>query len=275
MTLFQTILLGIVQGLTEFLPISSSAHLVLVPYLLGWDIPDRAAFVFDVLVQLATILAVITFYWHDLKSITLALMKGVIQRQPFVDPQAREGWAILIATIPAGLIGLMLKDIIELAFNNAVMTAIFLFITALILLLAEYFSRHQNPVHEHEMTWRDALIVGIFQAAAIFPGISRSGATITGGMIRGLRRPDAARFSFLIASPIMLAAGLLATIDLISLPDLDKLLPAFLPGFIASAITGYLSIRWLLGYLSRHSLIIFAIYCTILSGCVILIHLLS
>ncbi len=273
MTLFQSILLGIIQGLTEFLPISSSAHLVLVPHLLGWDIPEGPAFVFDVLVQLATILAVITYFWTDIISITTAFLTGIFQGKPLDNPQARLGWAILIATIPAGIIGFLLKDVVESAFNSPSITAGFLLVTAVILLLAEYIGRQRDPIRVRELSLVDALWIGFFQAAAIFPGISRSGATITGGMVRGLTRPAAARFSFLIAIPIMLAAGVFALVDLLSLPELGDLLPLFLPGFIASAITGFISIRWLLGYLSRHSLVIFALYCAVLSISIFIVDL--
>ncbi len=128
---------------------------------------------------------------------------------------------------------------------------------------AERFGRHNQPVER--ITWIDALFIGFYQAIAIFPGISRSGSTITGGMARNLDRPAAARFAFLMSMPIMLAAGLLAGKDLIGLPNLGSLLPVFIPGFMASAVVGFLAIRWLVGYLVRHSLYVFSIYCAALA----------
>jgi undecaprenyl-diphosphatase len=261
MTLLQSILLGIIQGLTEFLPISSSAHLVLVPYLLNWDIPEGQAFIFNVLVQVATLVAVIAYFWKDLMDILQAWLKATWQCRPFSTSDSRLGWYILLATLPAGIIGLLLKDLVERAFASPVVTAGFLFITAVLLVIAERVGKRDRQLEE--IKGGDALLVGFGQALAIFPGVSRSGATIAAGMTRNLQRPASARFAFLISIPIMLAAGLLAGLDLLNIPDFASLLPVFIPGFIAAAVTGYLSIRWLLVFLLRHTLYGFAIYCVV------------
>lgn len=262
MTVFQSIILGIVQGLTEFLPISSSAHLVIVPYLLNWEIPPAQAFVFDVLVQVATLAAVFSFFWSDISLITKAFLKGLKDRAPFSDPQSRLGWLLILATIPAGLIGVLIKGVVESLFSNPGITGMFLFLTAGLLVLAEKIGKRNRALLQ--LSWQDALWIGFFQAIAIFPGVSRSGATISGGMIRDLERPASARFAFLMSIPVMLAAGLLASIDLLHTPGLTEMLPIFIPGFIASAITGYLVIRWLLRYLAQHTLYDFAIYCVVM-----------
>ena len=272
MTIFQSILLGIAQGLTEFLPISSSAHLVLIPYLLNWDIPISQAFIFDVLVQVATLIGVVAYFWRDLTTIISAVLKGLWQRQPFSNPSARLGWFILLACLPAGVIGLALKDLVEQAFDSPLATAFFLFGTAILLVMAEIWGKRLRNFEQ--ITWLDALWIGFFQVLAIFPGLSRSGATISGGMLRHLDRPPAARFSFLLLVPIMLAAGAVASLDLIQTPNLGSLLPVFIPGFIASAVVGYLAIRWLLGYLARSSLYIFSIYCTVLALITLLVYFL-
>jgi len=264
MTLLQSIVLGVIQGLTEFLPISSSAHLVLTPYLLGWKIPPHEAFVYNVQVQVATLVAVFAYYWSDVRVILNAMLDSLRQNKPFSDPQSRLGWYILLGTLPAGLIGLAVKDSVEAAFNSPSITAFFLLITAILLFAGERAGKKSKTIDQ--MSWVDALWVGFFQAAAIFPGISRSGSTISGGMLRGLERPAGARFAFLLSMPIMLAAGFLTLLDLLGMPNLGSLLPIFIPGFIVAAITGYLSIRWLLGYLVRHSLLIFSIYCVALAG---------
>ena len=268
MNILQSIILGIVQGVTEFLPISSSAHLVLVPHLLGWKIPAQAGFIFDVLVQDATLLAVFIYYWKDIRDILKAVISGLRQGKPFGSAEARLGWLIVLATLPAGVIGFLLKNTVEEAFQSPNATALFLLVTAGLLLVAERIGKQRSKIEI--LTWKDALIIGFFQAVAIFPGISRSGATITGGMARDLERPAAARFSFLMSIPIMLAAGLLAGMDLLKLPDIGSLLPTFIPGFIASAITGYLAIRWLLKFLINHPLTIFSVYCAAL-GLLVLI----
>lgn len=259
MTVFQSIVLGIVQGLTEFLPISSSGHLVIVPYMLGWEIPPQEAFVFDVLVQVATLAAIIIYFWKDLITIVKAFFSGIRDRRPLSDPNSRLGVYILVATIPAGLLGILIKDIVEQAFNSPIATAFFMLLTAGLLILAERVGARKRNLEQ--LTYLDALWIGIFQALAIFPGISRSGSTITGGMTRHLMREPAARFSFLLSIPIMLAAGLLASIDLTEIPGAADAALVYMTGMIAAAITGYLAIRWLLRYLTRHPLYVFAIYC--------------
>jgi undecaprenyl-diphosphatase len=259
MTIIQSIILGIVQGLTEFLPISSSAHLVLVPYWLGWTFPTEQIFVYNVLVQMGTILAVIIYFWRDLVNIISAVIRGLIARKPFEDPDSRLGWMVVLATIPAGLAGLLIKDLVESAFNSPMATAILLLGTSAFLIIAEIFGKRISTLKE--MTWLDAIVVGLFQAVSIFPGISRSGSTITGGMLRKLDRPSAARFSFLMSIPIMIAAGGVGVKDMLSIPNLASFLPVMSIGIITAAIVGFLSIKWLLGYIRKHSFFGFAYYC--------------
>lgn len=263
MNILQAILLGIVQGATEFLPVSSSGHLVLVPRLLDWQIPPAEAFVFDVLVQLGTLAAVILYFRRDLVDISLAWLRGLAARRPFADRHALLGWYLILATLPAVFFGLLLKDRIETVFDRPVQVAGFLLATAGLLLLAEYAGKRRRALEQ--IAWWDALIMGLFQVLALFPGISRSGATITGGMLRSLDRSVAARFSFLMSVPVMLAAGVLAILDLLTVPDLGGFLPVMLAGFLAAAAVGYLSIRWLLAFLTRRSLVYFSLYLVIVS----------
>lgn len=263
MSIFQGIILGIIQGLTEFLPVSSSAHLVLVPYLLQWRLDADSAFVFDVIVQLGTLAAVIIYFWKDLIAIIQAMLAALKAGQPFRDGPSLLGWWIVLATIPAGLAGLLLKSKVEAAFASPLVTAIFLFVVAIIMTLAEGLGKQNRSLEA--MRLPDAVTVGLFQALAIFPGISRSGATISGGLLRGLNRDAAARFSFLMSVPIMLAAGALAVKDLAELPNLAQFLPVMLLGFLVAGVVGYFAIRWLLGYLRKNSLIPFALYCALLS----------
>ena len=271
MTLFQSILLGIIQGLTEFLPISSSGHLVIAPYFFGWDIPPQDAFVFDVLVQVATLGAVIVYFWRDLLAIGKALYNGIRSKKPMADPDSRLGYYILLATIPAGLIGFLIKDLVEQAFNSPTTTGILLLVTAGLLVAAERVGARSRELDQ--VDWKDALVVGLFQALAIFPGISRSGATITGGMTRNLEREPAARFSFLISIPIMIAAGVLAVIDLAKMPSSTESMYVLAAGMLAAAITGYFAIRWLLQYLTRRPLYGFAIYCAVVGSLALVVSL--
>ncbi len=266
MTLVQAIILGIVQGLTEFIPVSSSGHLVLVPHFLGWQFTKEQAFIFDVLVQWGTLLSVFIYFWQDLTTIARAFVQGIVQgifqRKPLVDPDAKMGWYLIVATVPAVVFGLLGKDLIEHAFASAKMTGYFLFLTAILLVIAELAGQRSRSMEE--ITWLDSLLIGFSQVLALLPGVSRSGATIAGGMTRHLDRSAAARFSFLMSVPVMLGAGVLAFKDLAELPTLNDFLLPLLVGFLAALISGYIAIRWLIVYLSKHSLYLFAVYCTVL-----------
>jgi undecaprenyl-diphosphatase len=263
MTYLQSIILGILQGLTEFLPISSSAHLVIAPYLLGWKIQNNYIFPFDVLVQVGSLFALLVYFQLDLRIIITGFIQGIYHKNPLQNPNSRLGWYLIIATIPAGIFGLLFKGIIEQAFSTPRITALSLLVSALLLIVAEQLG--QGSRKQDEMTWFDSLWIGLFQVLAVFPGISRSGSTIAGGMTRKLSRNESARFAFLMAIPIMLAAGLLATIDLVNTPEFTQLLPVYMVGFTCSLIVSYLAIRWFLKYLKGHKLYIFAIYCLFLS----------
>lgn len=264
MTYLQSILLGILQGVTEFIPVSSSGHLVLAPYLLGWSIDPGEAFVFDVLVQVATLAAVIIYFWKDLTRILQAVIQGLLKGKPFQELDARLGWYLVLATVPAGTVAVLFKDTFEAAFSNPRWAASFLLVTAGLLFLAEVMQNKHRTLDQ--IGWVDAVWIGFFQVLALFPGISRSGSTISGGLTRHLDRPSAARFSFLMAVPVMLAAGGLALVDLFSMPGWAARFPVYLAGFASAALVGYLSIRWLLRYLAHHSLLVFAVYCTLLGS---------
>jgi undecaprenyl-diphosphatase len=261
MNLLQALVLGLVQGATEFIPVSSSGHLVLIPWILGWRLEPQAAFVFDVLVQWGTLVALVVFYWRDLVALVRAVIVGLARRRPLEDPLARLGWLIAAASVPAAIAGLLFKEAVESAFNNPAAVSAFLLGTALLLLLSERLSRQTRALSE--LTLADALWVGLAQALALLPGISRSGSTIAGGLTRGLRRAEAARLSFLMFVPVMLGAGVIALKDLADSPAPAALLPVLAVGFLTSAVVGYLAIRWLLGYLSRRPLTPFALYCLV------------
>jgi len=272
MTILQAIILGIIQGITEFLPISSSAHLVLIPYLVGWELDADFVFPFDVLIQLGMLTALIFYYRTDLLEIFRSVLIGIKNKNPIEDEAARIGWFTLLATVPAGLAGLLIKDRVEDAFNNPYLTAILLFVTSGLLFIAEFAGRKNRSLNE--LRPLDALWIGIFQAFSIFPGISRSGSTIAGGMTRNFDRRSSSQFAFLMAIPALLAAGLLEILDLLKLPNLSAYLPMMAIGFLTSVIVGYFAIRWLINYLSAHSLLPFAVYCLIFgAGALLLLGL--
>ena len=268
MNLLQALILGLVQGATEYIPVSSSAHLVLVPWLLGW--PD-ASFAFEVLVQWGTLVGVFIFFWQDIWAITRAVLQGLVQRRPLHNFEAKLGWLIVVATIPAVVIGGLFKDYFEAAYSAPVFVGGLLMLTAILLVVAERFGSRQRTLEN--WNWLDAGIVGLWQAAAILPGISRSGATISGAVLRQFDRTSAARFSFLMSIPVLLGAGVVALNDLLEAGTLAAELPAITVGFVAAAIAGYICIRWLLRYLQNHSLYIFAIYCAALSALTVVVYL--
>lgn len=263
---FYSFLLGIIQGLTEFIPVSSTAHLLIAQHLLG--IPaDDAAFSFSVLVQLGTILSLIVYFWKDLVAIFMETLKNLGGLRDFksLPENAKMGWYIVIATIPALLAGYLLKPLVEALFKTPLVeAAIRLFAAAILLALAEALSKKNRKLNT--MTWLDALFVGVMQVVAVFPGASRSGTTISGGMFRGFDRPSAARFAFLMSVPVMLAAGAYQALDLRKIADLGSFLPLLAVGFVTAAIVGWFAIKWLLNYLNKNSLYVFAAYCAVVGA---------
>ena len=261
MTTFQSFLLGIIQGLTEFIPVSSTAHLLISQTIL--KIPaDDAMFSFLVIVQLGTIVSLFAFYWKDLISIAKATLD--FRRST---PERDLGIFIIIAPIPALIAGYFLKDTVEALFKQPMLEAsIRLFTAAVLLTLAEWLTKKNRSLDS--MTWFDALIIGIMQIIAVFPGASRSGTTISGGLFRGFNRPSAARFAFLMSVPVMLAAGGYEMLDVLKMPNLGEFLPLLAVGFVTAALVGWFAIKWLIGYLSKHSLYIFAAYCAIVGAVV-------
>ncbi|MDO9301147.1 MAG: undecaprenyl-diphosphatase UppP [Anaerolineales bacterium] len=274
MTFLQAFLLGIIQGLTEFIPVSSTAHLLIAQRLLGIPASD-AMFSFLVIVQLGTLVSLFIFYWKDLISIANATLHATrcTLTKPCatwnLTPDALLGFYIILATIPALLAGWLLKDAVEALFRQPMLEAsIRLFTAAVLLSLAEWFSKKNRDLNS--MTWLDALIIGLMQVIAVFPGASRSGTTIAGGMFRGLDRPSAARFAFLMSAPVMLAAGAYEMLDVIRMPNLAQFLPLLAVGFVTAAIVGWFAIKWLINYLSKNSLYVFAGYCAVF-GIIVLI----
>ena len=265
---YQAFLLGIIQGLTEFIPVSSTAHLLIGQQLLGIPASDTM-FSFLVIVQLGTLVSLFIFYWRDLMSIakaTLDFRHSTKERDL--------GIYIIIATIPALLAGYLLKDAVEALFKQPMLEAsIRLFTAAFLLSLAEWLSKKNRDLNS--MTWLDALIVGLMQVIAVFPGASRSGTTIAGGMLRGFDRPSAARFAFLMSAPVMLAAGLYEMLDVIQMPNLAQFLPLLAVGFVTAAIVGWFAIKWLINYLSKNSLYVFAGYCAVVGFIVLIANLFS
>jgi len=267
MTLLQAILLGILQGATEFIPVSSSGHLVVLPWLLDWPEPGLA---FDAIVHWGTVLAVLAVFWRDLYRLLLAGLESLRTRS-LADPDARIGWWIVIGTVPAAVIGYLFQDFFKALFGTPVAAAGFLLVTGVILSLSERLGTRRHEAEE--MSWLDALLVGLAQAAAIAPGISRSGATIAAGLFLGVKRAAAARFSFLLVVPAILGAGILSLLDLASEGGLAGDGPLLASGFLAAAISGYVCIRFLLSYLRQGRLYVFAVYVWLLGAASLVVAL--
>lgn len=264
MSIVQAILLGIIQGLTEFIPVSSSAHLVLVPWALGWPAPNL---LFDTMLHWGTLTAVVAYFWRDWLAIARGFFRSLAARGPWsrrpggrlASPESRLAWWIIIGTLPAMVLGVLFDDFFESLFGAPVAVAVFLLVTAVILTLSERLGQRTRPMDG--MAAADAWTVGLGQALAIAPGISRSGATIAAGLARGLTREDAARYSFLLSTPIIFGAGLKQLLDVAGSGTAGTPWPAVVAGTLAAALSGYLCIRFLLAYLRRGKLYVFAGYC--------------
>ncbi len=259
MTIIQALILGIVQGATEFLPISSSGHLVLVPWLLNWDAGGGNSLAFDTLLHWGTLAAVLVYFWRDLRQILLAVVDGLRRRRPMETPSARLGWFIVVGSIPAALVGLLLEEWFEVVFGRPVAAALLLFGTAGLLLFAERSTAGERGLDT--IGWREAMLIGVAQALAILPGVSRSGATISAGLRLGLERAEAARYSFLLSVPAVVGAGVWQLYQLLQSGGLSEQAGVLLTGFASAAVVGYLAIHTLLLFLRRRPLSLFAAYC--------------
>ncbi len=252
MNIMHALVLGLVQGLGEFLPISSSAHLILVPWLFGWPDPGLA---FDVALHWGTLAAVVAYFRQDLWLLAKGFWASLFRStRDLRQLHQRMAWLLVVASVPGALAGKLLEQQAEHAFRNPLLIAAALGGFGLVLLAADWFGRKLKTL-EH-IRWWEAVLIGCGQALAIIPGVSRSGSTIAAGLALGLQRADAARFSFLLSAPIIFGAGL------VNLRHLgaggDPAAPAL--GFLAAALSGFLAIRYLLRYVARHDFRIFVWY---------------
>jgi undecaprenyl-diphosphatase len=253
MTTFQSLVLGVVQGVTEFLPISSTAHLRIVPALLHWEDPGAA---YTAVLQLGSLVAVIGYFLPELMKMLAAAAAAVMDRSRPPTRPARELVYLVVGTLPAGVAGVAFKHAIEGSFRSLWVIAVALVVVALLLAVVEKTARHTRTFEE--ITLRDALIIGCAQAFAVIPGVSRSGSTLMAAMALGLRREAAARFSFLLSVPVVAAAGVFEMPKVLRAHDLSG--NTLVIGLLAAAVAGYFSIAWLLRFLRARSTIPFVIY---------------
>ncbi|WNG61256.1 undecaprenyl-diphosphate phosphatase [Archangium gephyra] len=266
MSLLQAIVLGLVQGLTEFLPISSTAHLRIVPELFGWPDPGAA---YSAVIQLGTVAAVLIYFRKDIVTLLRAFFLGLARREPFATTDSRLAWFVLIGTLPIGICGLAFKKTIEGSLRSLYVISGSLIVLALILLVVERMASHKRTLDD--MRWRDGLIVGLWQALALIPGSSRSGTTITGALSLGLRREDAARYSFLLSIPATSLAGIFELKHLLEATERPSTM-ALVTGTLVAFASGWAAIAWLLSYLRKRSTLIFIVYRVVL-GVVLLVLL--
>jgi undecaprenyl-diphosphatase len=284
MIFLQAAILGLVQGLTEFIPISSSAHLIIVPWLFGWSDPALTSLPFDVALHLGTLLAVLAFFAQDWLRLFQAGVASLVERRIGPDPDRRLAWLLVVGCIPGAIVGVLAESKIEALFHKPgapiqpaaiVVMGVIIALLGATLFWVERVASHQRKLNE--ITFRDAVLIGLAQALAIFPGVSRSGSTITSGLGLGFNRETAARFSFLLSAPIIAGAGLKSLFEVIQLLRSGGLaageLALFPIGFVVAAISGYFCIRFLLQYLQRHSNDYFVYYRWALAVLIIVVAL--
>ncbi|GAC1345272.1 MAG: undecaprenyl-diphosphatase UppP [Myxococcales bacterium] len=271
MPVWQAIVLGVVQGLAEFLPISSSAHLILVPWLFGWDDPGLA---FDVALHWGTLAAVLLVFWKDWVRLIGAGLRSLVERRIGGDPDRRVFWALVVASIPGAILGKLLNDKAEAHLRSPLLVAATMAVLGLFLWVADRVGKKARDMGQ--MGLGESAAIGVAQAAALVPGVSRSGATITLGLFLGYTREEIARFSFLMSTPIIFGAGV------VKLPRLIRSLQeggaephvsttALAAAVITSAIVGMIVIRWILGYLRTRGYAVFAVYRWLVAAGIVLL----
>lgn len=256
MTLLQAIVLGLAQGLTEFIPISSTAHLRIVPALLGWGDPGAAA---SAVIQLGTLLAVLIYFARDIAKISVSWVKGLLAGKPFEEYDARLGWYIIAGSVPIGIVGLLFKDFIETGARSLWIIAASLIGLAIFLWIAERVAARSQLRVLADITLKDAILIGLGQCLALIPGSSRSGTTIMTGLFRRLTHEGAARFSFLMSIPAILASGVFELFAEWEHLEAVGWGPIAIATFV-SFVSGWFSIAFLLRYLRTHTTTVFIVY---------------
>jgi undecaprenyl-diphosphatase len=282
MLILQAIILGLIQGATEFIPISSSAHLIIVPWLFSWSDPALTSLSFDVALHLGTLLAVLVYFAPDWVRLIKAGVASLVERKIGGDVDRKLAWLIVIGTIPGGIAGVFAESKIDALFHQPgvpivpvamIVMAVIIALLGSLLFFSEKFAAHERGLKD--MGLKDAILIGLAQALAVFPGVSRSGSTITTGLALKFERPAAARYSFLLSAPIIAGAGLKSLYEVIkaihTIPGPELVL--FPIGIFMAAISGFLCIHFLLKYLQRNSTLVFVYYRWILAVLILIVAL--
>lgn len=267
MDLWHAVVLGLVEGVTEFLPISSTGHLTILEKLMGYQIDDPDITAFTAIIQVGAVLATLLFLRKDIVRIGLAWLKGLANSQDRKQFDYRYGWAIIIGSIPIGIIGLLFKDQIETTLRSLWVVAFALIIWSGVMWLADHYAKQTR--HEESVGWKDTLVIGIVQCLALIPGISRSGATMSIGLFRGFDRVTVTKLSFFLSIPALTAAGVLQTVTEYSNISNGVGWPATITATVVSFITAYIAVSWLLKFIAKHSYMVFIVYRLILGSALI------
>ncbi len=266
MEIIQAIVLGAMQGLGEFLPISSSAHLILTPWLFNW--PDQGL-AFDIALHWGTLIAVVAYFRHDIVNLIKGFFHSLFSSTRDLENNLYQklSWLLILATIPAAIIGKLFESQVETVFRNPLLIAVTMSVVGVVLLIADKYGTKLKDLTT--ISWLNAVIIGLAQAVAIVPGISRSGGTIIAGLAQGFTRQDAARFSFLMSIPIIFGAGVLKLPDIAHIQNHMQVLV----GFLSSMVFGFLAIKYLLRYISQRSFAVFTWYRLLLAAVIIVVYI--
>ena len=262
MSIIDAIILGVIEGIAEFLPISSTGHLTIIEKLMGYRIDDPGIMAFTAIIQIGATLAAVGYFRKDIIRIASAWLKGLFNVKLRQELDYKMGWCVIIGSVPVAIVGLLIKDHIEMALRSLWFVVAGLILWSIVLLLADRSNAKMGKRvrKESQVTWKDTLFIGVMQCLALIPGISRSGATISGGLFRGLDRVTAVRLSFFLGMPVLLSAGLLEVVT--KADDISSGIgwaPTII-GMLTSFIVGYFSISWLLKFVSTHSFSLFIWY---------------
>jgi undecaprenyl-diphosphatase len=265
----EAVLLGAVEGLTEFLPVSSTGHLTILERVLGYSTDDPDVTAFTAIIQVGAVLATLLYFRDDFRRIVVALVRGAFRPGWRADPDWRFGWAVVLGSVPIGVVGLAFKDEIETTLRSLWFVGSALVVWSGAMLYADRTGTQKR--HEEDVSWRDTLIIGLAQCLALVPGVSRSGATMSAGLLRGLDRVTVTRLSFFLSVPALAAAGGLQAVSQAGAISAGVGWPATLTATAVSFAVAYLAVSWLLRFISQHSYTLFVVYRVALGALVLLL----
>jgi undecaprenyl-diphosphatase uppP len=270
MQVWHAIILGVIEGITEFLPISSTGHLTIAEKMLGYSISDSSITAFTAIIQSGAVLATVVYFWKDISRVLMAWVRGLFVNKYRKNSDYKYGWAIIIGSIPIAIVGILFKDEIETVLRSLWFVAIALILWSLVMWWAD--KKAKQNLHEEDITWRDTLAVGIAQCLALIPGVSRSGATMSAGLLRNFDRVAVTKLSFFLSIPALSAAGILQIMSKHSAIGASVGWTATIIATLISFVVAYISVAWLLKFVAKHDYSVFIWY-RVIVGVLLLIAL--